>query len=336
METRTTNGLDGANYRPPTQESWQGRIDGQAPGHLRWHQYITLVDLGATPIPDLSGMVVLLGFACDEGVRRNKGRTGARKGPGVLRNMLANQPIHNPAQRIADAGDVSCPDGNLERAQSQLALAVQAILRGGGFPILLGGGHEITFGHYQGIQQATGKPVGVVNFDAHFDNRSIQGTGPSSGTGFWQIAEAYQPDYRDFNYLAIGIQPTSNTQALFATAKETKTKYILAGDLHAGKQAATIQKIDAILQRSAGIYVTIDLDVFAAAHAPGVSAPAYIGIAPDDVFFICLNRILDSGQAVSVDIAELNPDFDIDNRTARLATAIIDHITCRLSRSKKD
>lgn len=329
METRKPHTIDPAYYLPPARDRWHGRIDGTAPEHLRWHQRVALVDLLDRPLADLSGFIVLLGFACDEGVRRNKGRLGARKGPEALRGALANLPLAHPAQRLADAGDITCPDRNLEEAQGQLAHAVQAVLHAGGFPILLGGGHEITFGHYQGILQATGEPAGVVNFDAHFDNRQPQETGPSSGTGFWQIAEACQPDYRDFNYLAIGIQTTSNTQALFATAEKTKTKYILAGDFHAGKQTDIDRQLDAFMQRVPAVYITIDLDVFTAAHAPGVSAPAYNGIAPDHVFFGSLDRILDSGKVVSIDLAELNPDFDIDNRTARLAAAIIHHIASR-------
>lgn len=330
METRKPDPLDPAYYQPPVQDNWQGRIDGTEPAELRWHQQMELVDMLTGQSSDLSGAVVLLGFACDEGVRRNKGRTGARHGPKALRSALANLPVQNPAQRLADAGDIVCPNGNLEQAQLQLATAVHTILRAGGFPILLGGGHEITYGHYQGILQATGRPPSLVNFDAHFDNRPIEATGPTSGTGFWQIAESMQPDYADFAYLAIGIQTASNTQALIATAAKTGTKYILAGDFHAGKLTETNAKIDSILQRQAGIYVTIDLDVFAAAHAPGVSAPAYNGIAPDHIFFECLNRILDSGLVVAIDLAELNPERDIDSRTARLAASMILHITARL------
>ncbi len=330
METRKSDTLNRAYYQPPVRDIWQGRIDGIEPGQLRWHQHMTLADISAGQDADLSGAVVFLGFACDEGVRRNQGRIGARNGPKALRRALANLPVHHPTQQLADAGDIICPKGNLEQAQHQLAKAVQTILLAGGFPILLGGGHEITYGHYQGILQATGRPPSMVNFDAHFDNRPTQGTGPSSGTGFWQIAESLQPSYADFAYLAIGIQAAGNTQARFATADKTGTAYILAGDFHAGQLAEIHAKIESLLQRQEGIYITIDLDVFAAAYAPGVSAPAYIGMAPDHFFFDCLDRILDSGLVVAIDLAELNPEWDIDNRTARLAANIIHHITARL------
>lgn len=330
METWKPNCLDTTYYRSPRRAEWQGRVDGTEPEHLRWHQQMAFVDLSVAPLPDLAGAIVFMGFACDEGVRRNKGRVGARNGPKALRSALANLPANHPPLPLVDAGDIICSDENLDGAQDQLAWAVSTILQAGGFPILLGGGHEITFGHYRGIAHATKQPVSIINFDAHFDNRPPQDTGPSSGTGFWQIAETFQPAYQDFAYLAIGIQTASNTQALFATADKTGTRYILAADFHANSQARIKTEVESILQRGAGIYLTIDLDVFAAPHAPGVSAPAYNGIAPDHVFFDCLNHILDSGQVVAVDLAELNPEWDIDNRTARLATSIIHHIITRL------
>lgn len=65
------------------------------------------------------------------------------------------------------------------------------------------------------------------------------------------------------------------------------------------------------------------MDVFAAPYAPGVSAPAYNGIRPDTVFFDCLENLFKTGRIVSLDIAELNPRMDIDNRTARLAATIV-------------
>lgn len=332
MEKGSHNMNDLIYYVPPSPAHWQGRIDGSDPTHLRWHQHVELFNLTSTK-QALAGKTVLLGFACDEGVRRNKGRLGAHKGPEYLRKALANLPVHTAGKGLVDVGDISCPDRNLEHAQVQLAHAVQTILQAGGFPILLGGGHEITYGHYCGIRHSKDGAIGTVNFDAHFDNREPDSSGPSSGTGFWQIAEDYKLNYEGFGYLAIGIQQASNTRALFDTAKRTGTSYVLAGDFHAGNAHQIHDVIDNFVQCHQHIYVTLDMDVFAAAYAPGVSAPAYNGILPDHTFFNCLNRIMESGKMVSIDITELNPDLDIDNRTARLAAAIIHHIVEWMSTS---
>ena len=66
-----------------TLECWTGRIDPEADA-LRWHQCIQPLAADSTP------GIALLGFACDEGVRRNQGRVGAAEGPVALRRALAN------------------------------------------------------------------------------------------------------------------------------------------------------------------------------------------------------------------------------------------------------
>ena len=92
-------------HLPPDMTQWKGRID-DAEGELgkRWHQVVQPFVPGT---PGNSGKgVVLAGFACDAGVERNHGRTGARKGPSALRGMLGNMPVHR-CKSISDAGVTS-------------------------------------------------------------------------------------------------------------------------------------------------------------------------------------------------------------------------------------
>lgn len=351
METRNTDisspsgkhPLNPAFYRAGQKEDWQGRIDGEGAEHLRWHQVIRAIDLNNEPLSlgeTTDHPFVLLGFACDEGVRRNKGRTGAKDGPQAIRKALSNLPIHHPGLQLRDAGDVICPDGRLEAAQEQLGLAIGKILAQGGFPIVLGGGHEVTYGHYLGIKKWVGSSnLGIINFDAHFDNRESGENGPSSGTGFWQIEQDLKNLHPDgaaqtndtsssaFNYLAIGIQRMGNTKALFDRAARSGTQFIPAGEFSEKNQDRHFRTIQEFLVKTDDIYLTIDLDVFASAYAPGVSAPTALGLVPDAYFFSVMSLILQSGKLRSVDFAELNPSMDQDQRTTRLAAALISMIT---------
>jgi formiminoglutamase len=65
------------------------------------------------------------------------------------------------------------------------------------------------------------------------------------------------------------------------------------------------------------------MDVFASPFAPGVSAPSFNGIAPNAMFKRLLRHIVLSGKVNTVDISEVNPIYDVDNRTARLASAFV-------------
>ena len=71
------------------------------------------------------------------------------------------------------------------------------------------------------------------------------------------------------------------------------------------------------------VYVTICMDVFNASIAPGVSALAYNGIFADATFMTFFRHILKQPKLVALDVAEVNPEFDIQNRAARLAASLV-------------
>lgn len=313
METRHWTYYERAEFK-----KWSGRIDGTTEEHLRWHQIIHCIDLRDEL--DLSGSYVLLGFACDEGVLRNLGRPGAAKGPEILKQTLANLPVfRNKKTKLIDAGTIHCKDKQLENSQDALGFVIHLILQRGGFPIVLGGGHEITFGHYLGLKANYKNKLGIINFDAHFDIRKPQHEIPTSGTGFYQIAQLE----KQLNYLPIGIQKISNTQVLFDTAREYQINWIESQDFRDRNKKVILDQIDAFISGIDQLYLTIDLDVFAASYAPGVSAAAFNGIVPDAFFLDTYTHIIASEKLVSIDIAELNPEYDYDNHTAKLAADLL-------------
>jgi len=292
---------------------WQGRFDGDEPLYHRIFQRVSLEDNYENILPN---DFVLHGFAVDEGVKRNKGRVGAKDAPDVIRKNCSNFPVVNPNFSLKDFGNIFCDDGNLEKSQNDLAEKVQLVLQKGGKSIVFGGGHEIMFGHYSGIKKAfPDKKIGIINIDAHFDNREIDPKiGASSGTGFWQIAQN-----ENIHSLHIGIQKNSNTLKLFDTAHQSGMKYILAEELFFENLPNIYSKLDDFISASDVIYVTICMDVFNVAIAPGVSALAYNGIFADSTFMHFYRHILKSEKLLALDLAEVNPVFDQYEITSRLA-----------------
>lgn len=296
---------------------WQGRFDGEEP---LFHRVFQRVREENNYDNISTNDFVLHGFAVDEGVKRNKGRVGAKDAPDVIRKNMSNFPVTLPDFSLLDFGNITCEDQDLENIQSILAEKVSKALSKGGKSLVLGGGHEVTFAHYSGVRKAfRDKKIGIINIDAHFDNRQPEnGVGASSGTGFWQIAQE-----GDIHSLHIGIQRNSNTLKLFDTAHQFGMKYILADELFFENLPSVYQRIDDLLDEVDVVYVTICMDVFNASIAPGVSASAYNGIFADATFMHFYRHVLKSQKLVALDVAEVNPSYDIQDRTARLAACLV-------------
>lgn len=295
---------------------WQGRNDGD---ELLHHRIFQRVQEEKNYDSVSTNDFVLHGFAVDEGVRRNKGRQGAKDAPDVIRKNMSNFPVIHPDFSLLDFGNVTCEDGDLENTQNQLAKNVSKVLLKGGKSLVVGGGHEVTFAHYRGVRTAfQEQEIGIINFDAHFDNRQPEnGVGASSGTGFWQIAQE-----GEINSLHIGIQKNSNTLKLFDTAHQFGMKYILADELFFENLPSVYERVSKLIDAVDVLYVTICMDVFNASIAPGVSAAAYNGIFADAAFMKIYRHILKNKKLLALDIAEVNPHFDIQERTARLAASL--------------
>ncbi|WP_394674019.1 formimidoylglutamase [uncultured Chryseobacterium sp.] len=296
---------------------WQGRLDGEELLHHRIFQRVRQeTDYDAVS----KGDFVLHGFAVDEGVQRNKGREGAKDAPDIIRKNMSNFPVILPDFSLLDFGNMSCEGGNLEQAQADLAKKVSKVLLKGARSLVLGGGHEVMYGHYLGLKTAfPEQKVGIINIDAHFDNRMPeQGIGASSGTGFWQVAQE-----GDIHSLHIGIQRNSNTLKLFDTAHQYGMKYILADELFFENLPSVYQRINDLFDSVDVVYLTICMDVFNASIAPGVSATAYNGIFTDAAFMHFYRHILKQEKLVALDVAEVNPLYDIQDRTARLAASLV-------------
>jgi formiminoglutamase len=314
-----------ADVRPTP---WTGRFDGDGDEHRRWWQAVAphTPDAAAPGARDAgSRAAVVVGFRSDEGVRRNKGRMGAAAAPAAIRQALGPLAFHLDRD-VFDAGDVVVEDGSveagsLEAGQARAGRVISELLDGGKLTVLLGGGHETAFASYLGVAGSEavrgGKRLGVLNLDAHFDLRDEPV--PSSGTPFLQMARAEAAEGRELNYAVVGISEPNNTRTLFNTADRLGVKYLLDEDCSA---EAVHDFVARFLDSVDVLYLTIDLDVLPASVAPGVSAPAAYGVPLPVISAVC-KQVATSGKLMHLDVAELNPEFDIDSRTAKVAARLV-------------
>ena len=261
-----------------------------------------------------AGDVVLLGLCNEQGVIANGGRPGTAGGPSGFRKAFFRlDAACLGSRRLWDAGDV--PGDAPYEAFLDAARAVVAIcVKQGALPIVVGGGHDCSYGNYLGLCEALGEAPAVIAVDAHLDLRPTHE--PSSGNPFFRMLEHGLPGER---LVEVGLIPWVNASAhrRYAEARGVALHFLGPG----GGKAPVVrvqEALGAFQAQQRPVLATFDLDVFSAAHAPGVSAvnpwglSADAGLAMAQAFGACPS-------VVCLDLMELAPALDPDGRTSKLA-----------------
>jgi formiminoglutamase len=240
--------------------------------------------------------------------------------------MMAPMAFHLPNEcHIFDLGDIVTLDNKMEESHDLITEVVAELLAKKIFPVLLGGGHDLALAHGRGIfnhLKTKGEKLGIINLDAHFDLRPLVGSKGHSGSPFYQLAKAYPTD---FHYLCLGVQSAANPTSLFNTAKQLKVNWMEMEDFTLSNWENIVLVLNDFCNSVNKIYLSIDLDGFSSAYAPGVSAPSPMGFSPELAFKV-FEWIAQSGKLISMDVVELNPEFDQDNGTARLAARCVEFV----------
>jgi formiminoglutamase len=261
---------------------------------------------------------VLLGFPSDEGVRRNGGRIGAALGPGALRKALYHFAPDARSDRMQDLlghtqdlGDLET-SGDVESDQRNLGETLTTHLARGTFVIVLGGGHETSYGHFLGYAIA-GHPVEILNWDAHADVRELKEGKGHSGSPFRQAVEDSSRACR--RYSVAGLQPHAVARA--------HLDFVQRHGRVLWRDEISPRSIEGLYsQLESPTLVSFDLDAVTQAEAPGVSAPNSGGLSSD----LWLKAAFEAGRSpwvTSADVVELNPHLDPDGQTARLAALTV-------------
>lgn len=303
-------------WEPIASNIWQGRDDSaESPQALRLFQ--TVAQAQSFAPEKYPHQIALLGFACDEGVRLNKGRMGARDAPDEIRKAMANMASYPAHEQLVDFGNIYCPEHELPAVQESLTKHVQSCHKHGLKTLVLGGGHETAFGHGLGIYQAYPEAkVGIINFDAHLDIRESDIA--TSGTPFKQLANYCQAQNRPFEYLCVGASLAANTQALLQTAEDLNVRIIWDLDCRESLLNKVGHQIQTFIDSVDIIYLTIDLDVLMSSEMFAVSAPAALGI-PLNVLLLLSEQIAQSNKLKALDLVEYNPVFDSSQLCAKAA-----------------
>ena len=278
------------------------------------------------------------------------GRRGVDMGPSAIRVARLNERLAALGYDVADFGNVpvdqaeEAPVGaeqarylpQIANTCRRLAERVGEILKEGRFPVALGGDHSLAVGTIAAVARhlrERGEKLGVVWIDAHADMNTPE-TSPSGNVHGMPLAAAvgmgpeelaglagFQPMVEPENVALVGIRDVDLLEK--PHVRESGVRPFTMRDIdERGMRAVMRDAIAAAGNGTAGVHVSLDIDVVDPDVAPGVGTPVRGGLTYREAH-LAMELICDAGVMVSLETVEVNPVMDVSNRTAALAAELV-------------
>ncbi len=248
---------------------------------------------------------------------------GAAGAPALIRAALRSDHGNMSAENglelgsdipLEDAGDL--PLGESEGDFELIRGATASAARDGAVPILLGGDHMVSFPAVSGVADALG-PVSILHFDAHPDiYDDFEGDPLSHASPFARILERGLAT----RLVQVGIR------TLNRHCREQAERF--------GVEVVEMRHFapERVPIPEGPLYVSIDMDGFDPAFAPGVSHHEPGGLSVRDVLAV-LARV--RSRIVGADIVEYNPTRDVNGVTAVLAAKLVREVAATAAENNR-
>lgn len=292
-----------------------------------------------------AGKIRILGVPMDLGADRR----GVDMGPSALRVAGLNARLRALGYTVEDAGNI--PVRVAEEMQvgarrakylttiaatcKELAQLVAHSLNEGCRPLVLGGDHSLAIGTLAGVAchfRRHKQKFGCIWLDAHADMNTPE-TSPSGNVHGMPLASSLGYGPRVLTHLsgrapAVLAEHCSLLGVRELDAKEKRTVR------QSGIRVFTMREIDERGMRTvmegalaratrgtAGFAVSLDMDFVDPSDAPGVGTPVRGGVTYREAH-LAMEMAADSDNLVSLEVVEINPVIDIQNKTAQLGVEL--------------
>lgn len=312
-------------------QSFSSEIFGDKPGGERTLPYsghATFLDM-----PSQIGLdaidVALIGVPMDLAVSN---RAGARLGPRAVRDVERIGPLQHKTGiippslcRIADIGDVSFRTRySLERCVEDIEAYYRKVKKAGIIPLTVGGDHSITYP----ILRALGadEPVAMIHIDAHCDTMGIYEDSKFHHGGPFRSAVldgVLDPE----KTIQIGIRGAS--ESLWEFSYQSGMSVVHIEDVVSMGIPALIEKTRDLIGDEMPVYLTIDVDGFDPAFAPGTGTPEIGGLTSrEGIEFL---SGLMGMNFIGTDVVEVAPMYDPTTNTAQLGAQLLFEELCLIA-----
>ena len=292
--------------------------------------------------------IALIGAPTDIGA----GRRGAAMGPEALRVAGLHASLARMGYSVTDRGNIAGPlnpeaqscDGyrHLSEVREWCEMVhdeVVAVLAREAVPVVLGGDHCLAIGSLAAVSRfcrEQERPLTVLWLDAHADFNTpasspsgnihgmptavVTGHGPNALTALCDRSPMIDPS----RIVQIGIRSVDEIER-----RQLADSHLVVYDMRRideiGMRAVMDEALATVRSENAHLHVSFDVDFLDPGIAPGVPTVVPGGPTYREAQ-LCMEMIYDSGCLGSLDIMELNPAFDIRNKTAELVVELVESL----------
>ena len=269
-------------------------------------------------------------------------RRGVDMGPSAIRYAHLQNRLEDLGYTVQDEGNVEVAiaemckitDPKLKYVDCiipmsrRIAGAVATSVRAGNFPLVLGGDHSLSIGSVRGA--ARKKKIGVIWIDAHPDFNTSETTPSGNIHGMSLALLAGMGDKSLVQLWDENIPVIDPAKIAIIGARDVdggeKANLQKAGVMVMGMEQidryGMVSVIEKVIERVScdtdGIYLSLDMDALDPQHAPGVGTPVPAGLTQRETHLAC-ELIAETNLLIGMDLVEVNPILDGQNRTAALA-----------------
>lgn len=246
-------------------------------------------------------------------------RPGSRYAPREVRHASANIEFYSfrsgvDVDRIpiCDEGDVAVVHGDAEATLSRVREVASKLYGEGKIAVFIGGEHTISIASCTPLP----KVACLAYLDAHFDLRhDYLGYKLSHACTLRRILEQRRPE----EVVVVGVRACEREELEHAVKEGVE--YITPQRLRVLGLREVARRLSKKFEPCDSVYITVDMDVFDPAYAPGVSTPEPDGLEPWMVLDL-LAYVVDE-RLRGLDVVEVSPPYDPAGVTSLLAAKII-------------
>jgi arginase len=279
------------------------------------------------------------------------GRRGVDMGPSAIRIAGLSAMLEGMGYEIREVGTVTAsgpetadPGDSRTRYLAEVSevckrshALVKQSLDHGSLPLVLGGDHSLSIGTVSAVSAHYAKgdeSIGLIWVDAHTDMNTPETT-PSGnihgmalailtgqgGPEHLQAMAGFNPAVHPGNACVIGARDVDPPEK--DVVRESGIRVFTMAEIdERGMAACMDEAIARVTSGTAGFHLSFDLDSIDPMVAPGVGTPVAGGLTYREAHLVC-EKVARSERLVSLEVVELNPVLDAENRTGKLAIGLM-------------